>query len=268
MSGVVAFLGDKRPSELGLQTLRESQRPILPPTVDRTYTVPYMHGAYDFGADIGPRPLQLECAFMERNAYQLQQRITALATHLIDGDGRPRTMPLIFALQPDRQYMVRLSGQLPIDRMVGFGKFQLPMIAYDPFAYSTYVTDEINVDTPVLVDTPISVDATYKFSVNGPITLAIDNFGAQNVKPIIEISGSFTTLFLTVGGVVTTYNAALSGTLVLDFQRGTARIGSTNVLLNTNARFGTLPVGISTVSVGGTGLNFSMNIKFKAKYAG
>ncbi|OZQ95851.1 hypothetical protein CA598_08460 [Paenibacillus sp. VTT E-133291] len=268
MSGVVAYLGDKRPQELGLQTLRESQRPILPPTVDRTYTVPYMHGAYDFGADMGPRPLPLECAFMERNAYQLQRRVSALAAHLVDGDGRPRTLPLIFANQPDRQYMVRLSGQLPIDRMAGLGEFSLPLVAYDPFSYSTYESDDINVDTPVLVDTPISVDAAYNYALTGPTTLAIDNFGGLNVKPVIELVGSFTSLSLTVGGVVTTYSVAMSGTLVLDFQRSTARIGSTNALLNTNARFGTLPPGISAVSVAGTGINIAMAIKFRAKYAG
>lgn len=268
MSGVVAYLGEKRPQDLGLQTLRESQRPILPPTVDRTYAVPFMHGEYDFGADMGPRPLTLECAFMERNAHLLQRRISALAAHLVDGDGRPRTLPLIYANQPDRQYMVRLSGQLPVDRMAGLGKFSLPMVAYDPFAYSTYESDDINVDTPVLVDTEISVDAAYSFAVTGPQALTIDNFGGLNVKPVIEITGNFTTLSLTVGGVVTTYGAAMSGTLVLDFQRCTARIGSSNVLINTNARFGALPPGISAVSVDGTGINVAISIKFKAKYAG
>lgn len=268
MNGIVAYLGDKRPQDLGLLTLRESQRPILPPTVDRTYAVPYMHGAYDFGADLGPRPLTLECAFIERNAYQLQRRVSALAAHLVDGDGRPRTMPLIFVNQPDRQYMVRLSGQLPIDRITGLGKFSLPMIAYDPFAYSIYESDDINVDTPVLVDTPISVDAAYNYALTGPTTLAIDNFGGLNVKPVIEIVGSFTSLSLTVGGVVTTYNTAISGTLLLDFQRSIARIGNTNVLINTNARFGTLPPGISAVTVAGSGINIAISIKFKAKYAG
>lgn len=268
MRGVVALLGDKTPQELGLLTLRESQRPALPPTVDRSYTVPFMHGAYDFGADLGPRPLPLECAFNERNPYMLQRRISALAAHLLDGDGRPRTMSLIYANQPDLQYFVRFSGQLPTTREAGLGRFNLPFIAFDPFAYSIYESDDINVDTPVMVDTELSVDAAYDFYVNGPAALPIDNFGPLNVKPIIEISGSFSTLSLTVGGVVTTYNVPMSGTLALDFQRGLARIGSTNVMLNTNARFGALPPGVSAVIVGGSGLNFSMSVKFKAKYAG
>jgi predicted phage tail component-like protein len=268
MRGVVALLDGMSPQEMGLKTLRESQRPILPPTVDRSYTVPYMHGAYDFGADLAPLPLVLECAFNERNPYQLQRRISALSEFLLDGDGSPRTVPLIFELLPDRHYMVRYSGQLPINRAAGLGKFSLPFTAFDPYAYSIFDSDDINVDTPILVDTAISLDAAYNFAVNGPVTLSIENYGSLNVKPVIEIAGSFSTLSLTVGGVVTTYNVPMSGTLVLDFQRRTARIGSTNVLLNTNARFGVLPRGVSTVTVGGTGLNFSMAIKFKAKYAG
>jgi phage-related protein len=227
-----------------------------------------MHGAYDFGADMGPRPLPLECAFMERNAFQLQRRVSALSAYLVDSDGRPRTMSLIYANQPDRQFLVRYSGQLPTTRAAGLGTFTLPFMAFDPHAYSIYESDDINVDAPVLVDTDLSVDAAYDFAVTGPVTLAIDNFGWVNVKPVIEIVGSFSSLSLTVGGVVTTYSAAMSGTLVLDFQRGLAWIGSTNVLLNTNALFGTLQPGISAVTVGGTSLNFNMSVKFKAKYAG
>lgn len=268
MRGVVAFLDGISPQELGLKTLRESQRPVLAPTVDRFYSVPYMHGAYDFGADLAPLPLTLECAFNERNPYQLQQRISSLSEFLLDGDGRPRTVPLIFELLPDRRYMVRYSGQMPIDRLAGLGKFSLPFTAFDPYAYSTFESDDIDVDTPVLVDTNISVDASYSFNITGPASVSVENFGSLNVKPVIEISGSFSSLSLTVGGVITTYNVPMSGTLVLDFERRTARIGSTNVLLNTNARFGVLPRGISTVTVGGSGLNFSMSIKFKAKYAG
>ncbi|MNT41987.1 hypothetical protein D3C72_1783830 [compost metagenome] len=59
----------------------------------------------------------------------------------------------------------------------------------------------------------------------------------------------------------------MSGILELDFKRKTAKIGTTNVLQNSNAKFGKLPPGISYVIVGGSNLNISMDIIFNFKYA-
>ncbi|MEK4141151.1 distal tail protein Dit [Paenibacillus sp. FSL M7-0547] len=264
---VVAYLGDKTPRELGFGTFRKTERPILSSTVDRVATVPYMHGAYDFGADLGPKPFNIECAFVARNSIQLQERVSTLAAYLLDGFGRPRTMPLIFTAQPDRRYMVRYSGSMPIDRVAGLGPFILPLIAYDPFAYSIYDLSEIDVDSMIMVDMDVPVDLTSTYSVSGPLAIPFTNFGSLNGAPVLEISGSFSNLSITIGGVETTYNTSMLGTLVLDFARKTARVGSTNVLRNTNRRFGALPVGDSIIVVNGSGLNCSLSIGLHAKYA-
>lgn len=77
--GAVLTIDGISPVELGLGTFRNSQRPILSSTVDNTVTVPGMHGAYDFGATMGPKSFELECAFITRNHIELQQRVSALA---------------------------------------------------------------------------------------------------------------------------------------------------------------------------------------------
>lgn len=266
LNGGVALDG-KTARELGMCMLRASQRPILAPTVDNVVTVPYMHGAYDFGAYMGPKSFNLECAFNTRNSVELQRRASDFAAFLLDADGRPRTISMVFDYQPDRHYMIRYSGNLPIDRVVGLGTFSLPVTAYDPFAYSVYSSDEINVDSLISVDSDIYVDTKYSFTVSGPQSIIVYNYGNQNAQPIIEISGAFSSLSLEVGGVVFTYNFSMSGTLTLDFKRKTSIIGTTNVLQNTNAKFGKLPIGKSNIVVGGTGLNFNMTIKFRQKYA-
>lgn len=266
-SDAVLTLDGKTPRELGMGVFQKTQRPILAPTVDNVVTVPYMHGAYDFGATMGPRQFTLECAFITRNYRELQERVSALAGFLLDGDGRPRTMAIVFANQPDRQYMVRYSGDLQIDRIAGLGMFTLPFTAYDPFAYSTWLSNELNVDSLVFVDSEIYVDTGYSFTVTSPQTLTVYNYGNQNAQPIIEISGAFSSLSLSVGGVVFVYNVPMSGALILDFARKTAKIGTTNVLQNTNAQFGKLPPGTSNMGVGGVGMNFTMTLKFRQKYA-
>lgn len=264
---VVLYLGDKTPRELGMRVLRESQRPIAPPTVDNIVSISNMHGAYDFGAYLGPRQMPLECALVARNSFELQKLVSDLAAYLIGPDGKPMTMPLIFRNQPDRQYYVRYSGDLQINRTVGLGLFTLPFTAYDPFSYSIYDSLNINVDSPIYVDSNITVDISYDFTIVGRQTLQIDNFGNQNAYPIIEIVGQFNYLSLIVGGVNFTYNVPMNGTLTLDFKRKTAKIGNNNVLNNTNAMFGKLPVGNSIVQVDGDALNFYMAIKFNQKYA-
>lgn len=156
-------LGGKRADELGLVMLRQSQRPVLPGTVDRTMQIAGRHGAWDFGADLQPRLFNLECAFITNNSVELQQKISELAGFLMDFTGRPRSLSLYFLTQPDRTYTVRYSGTLPIDRVAGLGRFTLPLVAYDPFAYGsekvleeTFASNpfEVEVDSDGTVDTP------------------------------------------------------------------------------------------------------------------
>lgn len=260
-------LGGKRAAELYLSILIDSQEPALPATRDRTLEVPGMHGLYDFGADLAPRLFELECAIIQPNAYFLQRAVRALAAHLMDGDGRPRTLELIFDEEPDKVYFVRYAGAVSIQKRIGIGKFTLPFIAYDPFAYSIFNANDVNVDTPVLVDSDITVDANYDFLVRFPTQLTVDNFGSVNVRPIVEINGSFSTLSLTLGGITLNYTASLNNELlILDFAKYTARIGAVNMIGHTNGRFGHLPVGTSKVNVEGSNLNVKIGFRFKAKY--
>ncbi|MCM3208487.1 distal tail protein Dit [Paenibacillus illinoisensis] len=266
--GAVLTIGGVSPKELGLGTFRNSQRPILSSTVDNTVTIPGMHGAYDFGAMMGPKQFELECAFMEKNHIELQRRVSAFAAFLLDGDGRPRTMDIVFVNSPDRKYSVRYVGSLNIDRISGLGTFTLPFTAFDPFAYSTYTTIDINVDNTVItVDSDLLVDSGYTFTLSGPQSVQIQNIGTLNVEPVIDITGSFTTLSLTVGGIEFIYSQPMSGRLVIDFKRKTARIGTQNVLMNSNARFGKIPRGTSNIIVSGIGIDINMAVVFRQKYA-
>lgn len=266
-SDAVLTVDGLTPKELGMGVFRKTQRPILAPTVDNVVTVPHMHGAYDFGATMGPKPFNLECAFMARDYRELQERVSNLAAFLLDADGRPRTMFIIFANQPDRQYTVRYVGSLDIDRIAGLGTFILPFTAYDPFAYSTWESNDLNVDSLISVDSDIFVDTGYSFTINSPQTITAYNYGNQNAQPIIEISGAFSSLSLTVGGVEFKYNVGMSGSIEIDFKKKTVKFQGHNALQNTNAKFGKLPIGISNIVIGGTGLNFTMTLKFRQKYA-
>lgn len=262
-------LGGKSARELGLIMLRSSKRPGLPQTKDRTLAIPGRHGEYDFGADLAPRVFELDCAFNTRNAYLLQQSVRDLALHLLDASGRPRTMDLILDMAPDLAYTVRLTGDLPVDRASGLGRFTLRLTAFDPIAVLRFEPDSITVDSELSVDSGISIDSPpYEFGFSGPATVSVENFGDLQVSPVIEVIGSFSSLTLTVEGHTFTYSAAFSGAtpLIVDGSSYTARIGAVNVLGNTTGSFIILPPGISSVQIGGTGLNCTVSFRFRPQF--
>lgn len=177
---VVRTLDGIDPAQLGMMTLRESARPILPPTVDRTATLPLRHGALDLGADMAPRPITLAGAYAEQDAYSLQARVEQLADFLLDRYGRPRTIPLVWANNPERQIFVRYSGSLDIERQVGLGTFTLPFTAFDPWYYSAW--DQVMEQVVVASGDSLEVFSLGNVQTTGEIRLR--NIGTTTVTSI------------------------------------------------------------------------------------
>lgn len=177
---VVRTLDGIDPAQLGMMTLRESARPILPPTSDRTATLPLRHGAIDLGADMAPRPITLASAYAEQDAYGLQARAEQLADFLLDRYGRPRTMPLVWVNNPDRQIFVRYSGSLDIERQVGLGIFTLPFTAFDPWYYSA--RDRVKEQVVSTSGSAIEVMSDGNVQTDGEIRLR--NIGSTTVTSI------------------------------------------------------------------------------------
>lgn len=137
------------PRELGLYTSYESARPILPTTREKTLVIPGRNGAMDFGADMEPRYFSFRCAFVEQAPDQLQIAMERFARLLVDHYGKPRAVELILSEHPDRSYIVRYTGSLPVDRLVGMGVFSLPLVAFEPYSQGPeQVMEEVITTTP------------------------------------------------------------------------------------------------------------------------
>lgn len=145
--------------DLGFRVLEESAEPLLPSTRDIGVSIPGKHGLYDFGADLTERAFSYSCAFVSDgtnydvpSAAGLQQRVRTLARHLTDSYGRPRTLELRRAFEPDKFYLVRYSGSASLERLIynSIGLFELELVAFDPFAYSVqeHVTEQTIADSP------------------------------------------------------------------------------------------------------------------------
>ena len=151
---------------------------MLPDTKDTTVTVPGMTGVYDYGAYLGARMIELECAFVDaRSPAELQQAVRRFAAHLVDTYGRPRVMPLRLDWEPGVEYMVRYSGSLAIERLAALGTFTLPLLAADPYAYGNLEQYQFIVN-----ESPTTVTIGNKGNTPTPVQLVIKNQGTTPIN--------------------------------------------------------------------------------------
>lgn len=260
-------LGGKTAKELGMIMLSTSRRPILPPTVDRTLAIPGRNGAWDFGADVGPRQLNLDCATINRDARNLQLAVESLAALLVDGYGKPRTLQLIFDLRPDRYYLVRYVGNLDIDRIIGLGRFTIPLVAFDPFPRSLIATDGVILDSDIILDSAIRLDDEWRFKIMGSGSFEVNNWGSLVTEPEIIITGSFTNLSISANGKTFGYTTMIyNQTLAIDCERMTVKLNGTNAMTGMTGDFISMLPGINKVAIDGTDLNCTVSFVFKPKF--
>lgn len=180
-------LGGIRDVDLGFRVLEETKDPLLPSTRDMNVEIAGKHGQYDFGADLTERVFSFSCAFVADgtnydtpSAAGLQQLVRALARHLTDANGRPRTLELRRAFEPDKFYLVRYAGSASLERLIynSIGMFELELVAFDPFAYSVqeHLTERTITATPTTLltqsDGNIRSEAVIVLTNNGLNTLS------------------------------------------------------------------------------------------------
>lgn len=258
-------LDGKTNVELNFLVLRGSKRPVLPSTVDRVLSIPGRNGSLHFGSDISVRQFDFVCAFNATSAAQLQQYVSELAAFLLDEYGKPRDIELIFLAQPERYYTVRYAGSMPLDRIVGYGEFALPLIAFDPYAY---LIDPI-LDSEIILDSDIRLDGeVYGFyDLTGGTSGTVPNVGKLISRPTISVEGSFTTLSITANGKTFTFSESMSNnTLIIDGESLTVKVSGGNKLSKMSGHFIELFPGDNAVTISGTGINFDIQFEVSPKF--
>src|SRR5690625_3731218 len=131
-----------RLADLGVHLLNDSEEPLLPDVRDYSVTIPGRHGAYNFGAFFEPRHLTLSCGINNQASLEHVQALVRDFTKLfLDDYGSPKEVTVEYEYERGKRYTARLNSQVPMDRIVRAGFFQVPLIAYDPFAYSTHSSE-------------------------------------------------------------------------------------------------------------------------------
>ncbi|MGF2618688.1 phage tail domain-containing protein [Bacillus cereus] len=256
-------------NELGLALLPGHEHSAAPSTRDYTVTIPGMSGAYDFGADLEVRPFTLPLLVKPQSIYESAPKIREIMKTFFDPYGKPKTVKLIFDYEPDKYYKVRYSGSLDTNRFKTMTNLVIPLTAFDPHAYSVIDTSDDVLwgdDIPFLSDIPFGIE-NFQYNVTGPSYLRVENLGSLVVRPVIEITGSTSSMTLTANGKSFSVGGFPEGAeLLIDSTHYVVMKDGQNYIHKMTGDFLELMPGANTVGVGGTSLNINITFKFRAKY--
>lgn len=243
--------------------------PITPVYENKTLSISGRSGLYDFGSELKEKEISIQLTLIDLNTVQKQFKIRKLITFLMDTYGKPRNFKLSFDYEPDKYYTARVTSQIDPERIVNTGSLVLELTAFDPFMYSYVYEDEINWGSNVITFqssylmghmgsagiTTVTINKTLDYYVDG---LAI--------KPVIEITGSATTLVLSANGYTITFPAFASKTWIIDCDKYTVLKNGVNSFSEVSLRDFFLLTGSNVLSITGTGMNFTIRIKIRDKY--
>lgn len=172
-------LGTKTDTELGLDLLEKSSRPVLPKAKDRAVSIPGKAGEWRYGADVAAREWKLKFAWIgELDDDAIQVRVEELAAHLLDEQGELDEIALSFVDAPGRTWDVFYTKGLPVDRFArGAGVITLYLTAPDPWGYGTEV-----VTTDTITASPQAVEVENDGTVPAPCVIVITNNGGNTIS--------------------------------------------------------------------------------------
>jgi len=157
-------------------------RQMLPGTVDRTATVPGRDGAYWFSSDLTQRAFSIPGYIVASSVSDLNAKIRALARVFVNLSGKPRRLALVFDDEPLLTYTTRFNSGVDFSRWISNtrGRFEIPLIADDPFAYQA---EDTTADT--ITANPGAMTVESDGTVNTPAQICITNNGGASVEGFV-----------------------------------------------------------------------------------
>ncbi|PEJ99338.1 phage tail domain-containing protein [Bacillus wiedmannii] len=246
--------------------------PLTPSFSRKTYSIPGREGVITYGTEIKEKEFSYPLKVMERFHNEMQMKFERFASFFFDQYGNPRKIKMIRDYDPGKYYLVELAQQLLPERLPEDGALVLPLVAYDPRAYSIVKsTDKITWGTRIPFTTRIPF--SYKsgqhiYDVHVPQKLSVNNIGSIVVRPIIEIVGTAIGLTLTIHGESFSFGNLNNETLFIDAATYTVMKNGKNHLFNTVGNLEKLELfpGNNIARIGGENLNIKITFNFRGKY--
>ncbi len=252
-------------------------RPMIPTLTKKQLRIPGKHGSYDFDEnEYENRFISVLFQFVGTDENNMRLQARDIAAWL----SGTTYEPLTFNDEPDKYYLARIYDAVELGT---FAKLGVCTIEFEclPFAlYQVSSGEEVIIDNDLLLDSDITLNPTdpYTMVVTSNTSANINYIGTQDVglgspdgsKFDIVITGSFSTLSITINGRTINYNTAVSEkTVIINNVDATIKANGNNALFNCTGdliRFLKLVPGNNTVSITGTGLNCTVLFDFRPQY--
>lgn len=263
------WIDDKLLQDEGIAVLLSSEEPALPTMRNISVTVPGRHGAYDFGAYFEPREFTLNVVFPRQSYADLKYQIRQFVRKFTDEYGRPKTVNLRFGDEVDKYYNVRLTESIPVERAAERGYLSLGLTAYDLYAYSTVMADEVVWGSEVVTfewHYLLGMGGTGGgFTVTRPQTIPIYVDG-ESLRPVIEIDGTAYGLSISANGKSFRLPNFTNTHWIIDGENYVVKRNGVEDLSSLTGDFIELLHGDNNVVISGTNLNFELTVKYRDKY--
>jgi phage-related protein len=260
------YLDGKPISDWGLQIQKEHDHPAVGEMRSKVMVIPGMPGQWDFGSELGPKPFRFPLGFVEYDLYEKQRKLNEFVAFLFDVYGKPREMKLSFDYEPDKYYLVKVSGGFTPRRIRGAAFFDLPLIANKPQKRFIVPSDEItmNSDIPVLSD--ILWDTGFSNQViTAPGTFEIINNGSIVILFSFSLVGSGDNVSLSANSKTMTLGSFSNKTIEVS-DNYVVKVDGVSDLTISNGVFLELLPGVNELIVSGNNLNLTISESLTYQY--
>jgi len=255
--------------------LKSVDRNLLPELMPRILEIPGMHGVMDFYENrYSVRLIKVSFTSVKATLVELRTEARNIASWLNSTEWER----LIFDDEPDKFYLARVYDAISLSNILSTGEFNVTFYC-QPFAYSVINTGESPPfdpeDYPWITEESWEMLLPYQFTGSSKITdefenpgnYKIDMYSPQGSLSQIIITGTWTTLSITLNGKTLTYTEAVATekTLIIDNIDMSATIDSVSKLQYLGGDLETfleiLP-GDNDIEIDGTGFNVEVSVLF------
>lgn len=255
--------------DFGVKALSVHQNPLTSDFNNKTVNIPGVPGRYDFGTEVDPKPFNITLEVVEKDKLLLQEKLNNFISFLVDDFGKPRPVKVIFNYEPDKFYTIKLNDQVDVDRIYSIGTFDLSFIAYNPYKYSTFYSDEVSWGSEVITFgsfLPLGHEGTAgETTITSNTTLDLLVSGLA-IKPLIKINGSGNDVKLSVNGYEINLPNFTNASWEIDCDNYEVFKDEIDMFSEVELRDFILLPGNNSLNISGTNMNFDIDVVYRDKY--
>lgn len=235
------------------------------PTLRYTeFIVPRRHGSSRYDDSYASREIAVVIGVYADTVQERKVKIRKLIAPMIGKEGK-----LIFNDEPNLFFNAKIYSAIPTVETDIFTELTIIFNA-DPFMYELYTYIESLHDNNLIEDADGVLINKTEVTTKVATTKQISNKGNFEAMPLIILDGSATKVTVTIGDYALAYNGLVNEKVYIDTEKmivytdnGVKKVSK---LTNFNGKFPIIPVGLSEVKINGTGLNLSVEIKYRNTY--